>query len=84
MSVHDEMRRRFSEVLSMRLVNFSKDVESVLTHIHESFNACCQDKEVEDPDEKLLREQLSQNVAEAREILDGSLTEAMQKCRAWV
>ncbi|TIA52430.1 hypothetical protein D6C77_08504 [Aureobasidium pullulans] len=81
MAVHAKATERLEKMLERRQHWFTKHVNVVLQDIVEGFQACCQDKEVEDDTEKDLRVKLTSNVEKAKEIYEGVLSKAMKECK---
>lgn len=79
----DTIRENFMEVLNLRHKYFFRDVDAIFRRIHRGFDSCCQDKDVHDPEEEILRKRLSVNVVLARKILEGDLTDAFEECKAY-
>ncbi|KAG9580097.1 hypothetical protein KCU77_g12368, partial [Aureobasidium melanogenum] len=81
MAVHARASDRIGEILERRQRIFEKHVFGILTDIFVAFRASFSDKEAEEPAESALREQLTSNLAKAKEIYDGELRKAMKECR---
>lgn len=81
-SVHGVARSRFKAVLASQLESLSRLVSQTADEIHHSFNACCQDKEVEDEEEKALREALMKSVNLSKK-KNEEMGQDLAKCREY-
>jgi hypothetical protein len=83
MAVHARSSESLEELLNRRQGSLEKQVTRILEHLVESFQACCQDKDVEADDEKALRLHLKDNITKAKGIYDGALSKAMADCKEY-